>query len=182
MGTPLPWNRRVVTPRPTKIVLVATLAVTVAALALVGQARWKGTVDTGELAPILWALTALFALRVAGQVVVALRAPSWLPPMEDWNLMPYRQLLPVQLVILGVMVWIDASFSASAGPPVDRTEAFGWVLVVFSAVYAGAMAIRYVVRMRRRPEARWFGGTIPIVFHLVLATYLYGLGSFHVGR
>jgi len=182
MGAPLPWNRRVVTPKPTKIVLVATLAVTVAALALVGQARWKGTVDTGELAPILWVLTALFALRVAGQVVVALRAPTWLPPMEDWNLVPYRQLLPIQLVILGVMVWIDASFSASAGPPVDRTEAFGWALVVFSALYAGAMAIRYAVRMRRRPEARWFGGTIPIVFHLVLATYLYGLGSFHVGR
>jgi len=171
-----------VTPRPTKIVLVATLAVTVAAFALVGGARWKGMVDTGELAPILWILTALFALRVAGQVAVALRAPTWLPPMEDWNLMPYRQLLPVQLLILGVMVWIDTSFSVSAGPPVDRTEALGWVMVVFSALYAGAMAIRYVVRMRRRPEARWFGGTIPIVFHLVLATYLYGLGSFHVGR
>ena len=182
MGTPLPWNRRVVTPRPTKIVLVATLAVTVAALALVGQARWKGMVDTGELAPILWVLTALFALRVAGEVVVALRAPTWLPPMEDWNLMPYRLLLPIQLLILGVMVWIDTSFSASAGPPVDRTEVLGWVLVGFSAVYAGAMAVRYVVHMRRQPEARWFGGTIPIVLHLVLATYLYGLGSFHVGR
>jgi hypothetical protein len=33
--------------------------------------------------------------------------------------------------------------------------------------------------MRRRPAARWFGGTIPIVFHLVLATYLYALGGFH---
>ncbi len=95
--------------------------------------------------------------------------------------MPYRLLLPVQLVILGVMVWIDASFATDAGPPVDRSEAFGWLLVVFSAVYAGSMIIRYIVRMSRRPEARWFGGTIPIVFHLVLATYLYALGSFHVG-
>jgi hypothetical protein len=43
------------------------------------------------------------------------------------------------------------------------------------------MLVRYVVRMRRRPEARWFGGTIPMVFHLVLATYLYALGSFHAG-
>ena len=170
------------TPRPTKIVLVSMLAVTAAALAVIGQARWEGMLDTNELAPILWLLTALFALRVAGQVVVALRAPSWLPPMDEWNLSPYRLLLPAQLVILAVMVWIDTSFSASSGPPVDRSEAFGWTLVVFSALYAGAMAIRYVVRMRRQPEARWFGGTIPIVFHLVLATYLYGLGSFHVGR
>lgn len=170
------------TPTPTKIVLVATLAVTVAALVSIGEARWKGVIDTGELAPILWVLTVLFALRVAGQVAVALRAPSWLPPMRDWNLMPYRLLLPAQLVMLGVMVWVDLSFSASAGPPVDRAEVLGWALVGFSVVYAGAMAIRYVVRMRRRHEARWFGGATPIVFHLVLATYVYGLGSFYVGR
>jgi hypothetical protein len=95
--------------------------------------------------------------------------------------MPYRLLFPAQLVILGVMTWIDASFSASSGPPVSRHEWFDWALVVFSAIYAGAMATRYAVRMRRRPASRWFGGTIPIVFHLVLATYLYSLGSFHVG-
>jgi len=120
-------------------------------------------------------------VRVAGQVLVALRSPSWLPPMQDWNLVAYRVLLPVQLVILAVMTWIDASFSASSGPPVERSEALGLALIAFSAVYAGTMAVRYVVRMRRRPAARWFGGTIPIVFHLVLATYLYALGSFHVG-
>jgi hypothetical protein len=101
--------------------------------------------------------------------------------MEDWNLVPYRLLLPVQLVILGVVTWINVSFSVSSGPPIDRAEGFGWALVGFSAVYAGAMAVRYVVRMERRPAASWFGGTIPIVFHLVLATYLYSLGSFHVG-
>lgn len=170
------------TPRPTKIILVATLAVAVAAFASVALAQRAGTVGAGELAPVLWLLTALFALRVAGQVLVALRAPSWLPPMEDWNLMPYRMLLPVQLLILGVMVWIDASFSASSGPPVDREELLGWALIVFSTAYAGAMAVRYVIRMRRRPAARWFGGTIPIVFHVVLAAYLYELGRFHVGR
>jgi hypothetical protein len=170
-----------VTPRPTKVVLGAVLAVTASAFAVVVGLQLAGTLDTQELAPILWLLTALFALRVAGQVLVAWRSPWWLPPMDHWNLVPYRVLLPIQLCILAVMTWIDASFSADAGPPVDRTEAFGWLLVGFSAVYAGAMAIRYVVRMQRRPEARWFGGTIPIVFHLVLATYLYALGSFHAG-
>lgn len=168
------------TPRPTKIVLVATLALTAAAFGSVVAAQLDGTLDTADLAPVLWLLTALFAVRVAGQVLVALRSPSWLPPMHDWNLVPYRLLLPVQLVILAVMTWIDASFSASSGPPVERTDVLGWALIAFSAVYAGAMVGRYVVRMRRRPEERWFGGTIPIVFHLVLATYLYALGSFHV--
>lgn len=169
------------TPRPTKIALVVTLAVTAIAFAVVLREQGRGTLDEEDAAPILWLLTGLFAARVVGQVDVALRRPSWLPPMEDWNLVPYRLLLPVQLVILGVMTWIDVSFSVSSGPPTDRAKGFGWALVGFSAMYAGAMAVRYVVRMERRPAARWFGGTIPIVFHLVLATYLYSLGSFHVG-
>jgi hypothetical protein len=169
-----------VTPRPTKLALVAVLAATTCAFAVIVRLQLAGTLQTDELAPILCLLTALFAVRVAGQVLVASRSPAWLPPMDQWNLVPYRVLLPTQLAILAVMVWIDASFSRSAGPPVARSEAFGWLLVGFSAVYAGAMAVRYVVRMRRRPDARWFGGTIPIVFHLVLAAYLYALGSFHV--
>ena len=169
------------TPRPTKVVLVAVLAATACAFAVLVRLQLAGAPDSDQVAPVLWFLTALFALRVAGQVLVAWCAPSWLPPMDQWNLVPYRVLLPIQLVFLGVMTWIDASFSAAAGPPVHRSEVFGWLLVGFSAVYAGAMGIRYVVRMRRRPEARWFGGTIPIVFHLVLATYLYALGSFHAG-
>jgi hypothetical protein len=169
-----------VTPRPVKVALAAVLATTACGLAAVLQLRLAGTIETGELAPILWLLTVLFAVRVAGQVLVALRSPAWLPPMDEWNLVPYRVLLPVQLVILGVMAWIDVSFSTAAGPPVSRTEAFGWALIAFSGVYAGSMLVRYCVRMRRRPEARWFGGTIPMVFHLVLATYLYALGSFHV--
>ena len=169
------------TPRPTKVALAATLALTAAALAVVVREQRATTLAADDLAPILWLLTVLFALRVVGQLVVVLRGPDWLPPMEDWNLVPYRLLLPAQLVILGVMTWIDVSFSASSGPPVDRAELLGWALIGFSVIYAGVMVIRYVARMRRRPEARWFDGTIPIVFHLVLATYLYALGSFHAG-
>ena len=35
------------------------------------------------------------------------------------------------------------------------------------------MVLRYVLTMSLFPERRWLGsGTIPIVFHFVLATYL----------
>lgn len=170
------------TPTATKIALVGTLVVTTAVLAAEEVARRDGPLSADEVAPILWSLTILFSLRVVGQVVVALRSPRWLPPMSDWNLVPYRVLLPAQLVILAVMVWIDASFSTDAGPATDQTRALGWPLIAFSAVYAAAMAVRYLVRMRQRPSERWFGGTIPIVFHLVLASYLFTLGSFHAGR
>jgi len=170
-----------VTPRPTKTILVATLVVTACLfMSLVGM-QVDGTLDPADVAPVLWVLTGLFAVRVAGQMLVASRAPGWLPPMDDWNLVPYRVLLPIQLVILTVMIWISASFTRDAGLPVDRSRELGLLLVGFSAVYAGSMGVRYAVRMRRRPEARWFGGTIPMIFHLVLATYLYALGSFHVG-
>lgn len=169
------------TPRPTKIALAATLTLTALAFAAVVREQRDATLAPEDVAPMLWLLTALFGVRVVGQVIVVLRGPHWLPPMVDWNLVPYRVLLPVQLVILGVMTWIDVSFSASSGPLVDGAALLGWAIVIFSALYAGAMVTRYVVRMSRRPEARWFGGTIPIVFHLVLATYLYALGGFHAG-
>jgi hypothetical protein len=157
-----------VTPPPTKVVLVAVLTTTVAVFAWIVRAQSTGTLEEGELATVLWLLTGLFALRVAGQILVVLNAP-------------YRVLLPVQLVMLGLMACIDISISASSGPPASRVDWLGWTLVAFSVIYAATMAIRYVVRMRRRPEARWFGGTIPIVFHVVLATYVYAFGSFHAG-
>ena len=61
----------------------------------------------------------------------------------------------------------------------NRGRGFGEAFLAFSYVYAGVMALRYVVRMTRRPSERWFGGTIPIVFHFVLASYVFVLGSYH---
>ena len=76
------------------------------------------------------------------------------------------------------MVWIDRGFAAAV-PSVARDAGLGKALLAFGAVYAAAMPLRYTIRMARRPEQRWFGGTIPMVFHLVLASYLYVLGCFH---
>ncbi len=167
------------TPAATKLALVATLAVTAVALAAFVIGRPEGPIEPGYAAPFLWLFSALFLLRVAGQLVVRLRRPSWLPPTEAWNLSPYRLVLPTQIVILGVMVWVDTSFSAGSGPPVDARPDLGTVLLVLSYAYAAGMAVRYLVRMTRRPGERWFGGAIPIVFHEVLAAYLFVLGAFH---
>jgi hypothetical protein len=43
------------------------------------------------------------------------------------------------------------------------------------------MAGRYVLTMTMFPERRWFGGAIPIVFHWVLAAYVYLLSRYHRG-
>lgn len=166
------------TPLATRVALLATLAVTALVLGLL----WLGPVDpadSGDVAPALWLFTGLFVLRVAGQILVAARPRRWLPPMEQWNLLPYPILLPIQIVFIVIMTWIDVSFTWDAGIPVEKSRGFGIFLIVFSAIYALSMAIRYAMRMSRRPDQRWFGGTIPIVFHVVLASYLCVLGSFY---
>jgi hypothetical protein len=91
--------------------------------------------------------------------------------MTDWNLMPYPLLLPVQVVLLVVMIAICARALRGSELP-----AAGGVALSF--VYWAALAVRYAVRMARRPEQRWFGGTVPIVFHCVLAAFLFVLGSY----
>ena len=154
------------TPLPTAIALLATLAATAGAVA-------SFLVETPiPVGAYLVLFTALFALRVVGQIgVVALR-PSWLPPMDEWNFVPYRVLLPAQLVILALMGAIVVG-PAAPGP------ALASGLVAFAFLYWAAMAVRYSVRMTRRPSERWFGGAIPIVFHCVLAAFLFVLGASH---
>jgi hypothetical protein len=48
-------------------------------------------------------------------------------------------------------------------------------------IYAARMVLRYVLTLTYRPEMRWFGGTLPIPFHFVLAGFLYP-GKFQLQR
>lgn len=174
-----------ITPTATKLILSTTLVLTAGVVtlftALIAQAEPIGAAFAGAwlLVPAL-----LFALRVAGQVVAVLHAPTWLPRVESgqWNLMPYRLLLPIQLLFLAVMAWLLGSLLTDSGVAAAAAPRFGWFVIGFAAIYAGAMALRYAVRMRRRPDQRWFGGTIPIVFHFVLATFLFVFGSYHASH
>lgn len=132
--------------------------------------------------PILACLTFLFALRVLGQALVAGFAVTWLPPMEQWysGLIPYPTLLAIQIVMLLVMIKITAdvgrgySYFSKTRP--NRASRF---LLAFSAVYAASMALRYTITMSLHPEMRWFGGTIPIFFHFVLAGFIFSLGCYY---
>lgn len=160
--------------------MLIVLAITAATVGLL-RLGWVDSGHPAAIAPLLWLYTGLFVLRVAGQVLVAIRPRTWLPPMWQWNLIPYPILLPIQLVLIIAMAWIDMAFTSASGIARSENVAAGHFLLVFSLVYALAMAIRYGVRMRRRPDQRWFGGTIPIVFHFVLASYLHTLGLFYAG-
>lgn len=165
-------------PRATNLILIATVAVTAAAA--VDMVR-RVPLTASEAGTYLALFIALFGLRVVGQIVVVLRAPAWLPPTtgENWNLVPYRILLPSQLAILVLMSFILHGVCLEYGPFGTRRPALGTFLISASAIYAHVMAARYVVRMIRKPDARWFGGAIPIVFHLVLAAFLLTWGLYH---
>jgi hypothetical protein len=158
--------------------LVATLASVGGALVVhaggdVGDASWTASFSLF--------FTALFAARVVGQLGVLVRQPRWLPPLEQWNLLPYPILLPIQLVLLGVMAAVTTDLGRGAETLPAAGPAVGYALAGGACLYWAAMAVRYAVRMRRRRDQRWFGGAIPIVFHCVLAAWLFVLGLFHAG-
>jgi hypothetical protein len=167
------------TPRLTKALLTATVLATIAGVVGFSEARQSKAIDPQLVAGYLWFYSGLFLVRVAGQLFARKRRPAWLPPDEEWNLTPYRLLLPAQVTILGLMVWIDVALTRGAGFWASPKPNFGQAMLWFAYAYAATMLLRYLIRMWRRPEERWFGGTIPIVFHWVLASYLYVLGSFH---
>jgi hypothetical protein len=130
----------------------------------------------------LWLFTALLCLRVFGQIIVALYAPRWLPPMHQWQsgLLPYPVLLFGQAIVLTLMVWISLDFSRGAGMFVQPYPGRGLYVVWFGCVYFSAMIVRYIAWMWYRPDQRWLGGTIPIVFHCVVAAFILTFGVYHV--
>lgn len=138
--------------------------------------------DSARFAPLLWVLLGLFLLRVLGQVVVMLAHPRWLPAAREWysGLLPYPALLPIQIVFAWVMTWIALDFARGAGAMVAPRPTLGIVLVWLSYVYALGMVVRFVVWIRRPPERRraW----IPIIFHIVLAAFLWTFASWHAAH
>jgi hypothetical protein len=137
--------------------------------------------DPTALCYYLWLFTVLLAGRVAGQLVVAAWAPRWLPPMNAWQsgLLPYPALVAGQAVVLTLMAWISWDFTSGAGFWVEPHPSLGLAAVWWSYLYFGAMVVRYAVRMARRPDQRWLGGTIPIIFHSLVAAFQWTFGMYH---
>ncbi len=132
----------------------------------------------------LWLLLGLFCLRVLGQFVVAFFGVAFLPPMEEWysGLIPYGPLLTAQVLIIMLLSYVSLSFTRGAGYFVRPNRGLGRGLVLFGVLYLTAMIIRYIGRMSLLPDERWTGGSIPIFFHWVLATYVLVVGQYHWRR
>lgn len=133
-----------------------------------------------QYAVVLSTLAFAFCLRVVGQVSVAFFDVKFLPPMTEWysGLMPYRVLLPIQMVILAFQALLCRDIWRNSGVFAIQRPRMGKAMCWFSYVYFAGMALRYIFTMAFYPERRWLGGTIPIFFHWVLAAYLFVLGRF----
>ena len=126
---------------------------------------------------VMAVLLVLFLGRVVGQILAATTAPSWLPSMARWysGLMPYRFLLPTQLVFLVLMTAMTVGVDRQSSPfGTISANAGGWI-VWASYVYALGMVVRSIRYALATPERR--GVLIPIVFHFVLASFLFAYGS-----
>ncbi len=141
----------------------------------------KARLKSSAYGPVLAFLTLLFFFRVLGQGLVVFFSVRWLPSAEQWasGLVPYPILLAIQVVMLIVMVEVVSDVWRGKGFFAQKRLRFARFLVGFSAIYATTMVLRYVITMILRPEMRWYGGTIPIFFHFVLAAFLYTWGNFH---
>jgi len=135
-----------------------------------------------RFAVVLWVLLFLFCCRVIGQMLVAFWGVSFLPPMEEWysGLMPYHYLLPSQFLIILLYSKVCMDFSRGRGFFVRPHCGFGPGLLIFGSIYFLSMVVRYILRMSWYPEERWFGGTIPIIFHWVLASFILLVGRYHL--
>jgi len=127
-------------------------------------------------AAVMAVLFALFIGRVIGQILVATVGPTWLPPMQRWysGLMPYKYLLPTQILFIAVMTLMNVGIARGTGPLGTPGVSVGRWLIWASYVYALGMVVRSVRYARATPERR--GVLIPIIFHFVLAGFLFVYG------
>jgi hypothetical protein len=133
---------------------------------------------------LLWTLLTLFALRVIGQLAVALGLAPFLPPMDQWQsgVLPYPLLLASQAAILAVLGAVCVQFSRGRGYFVTPRRWLATPLWVVGWLYALSMMFRYIIWMVVRPDQRWTGDLIPVVFHLVLASFLLSVAHHHRRR
>ena len=128
---------------------------------------------------VLWALTALFCLRVAGQPLAALVTVPVLPPFDAWHsgALPYPVLLATQLAIV---VWLIRTTRAVSAGTVRWRRPLGRWLSAASCLYGAIMAGRLVLGATILHDVPWFARPVPTFFHLVLAAYLGIYGGLHL--
>src|SRR5258708_40108356 len=101
--------------------------------------------------------------------------------MEEWfsGTLAYRPLLASQILIILLYGKVAVDVTRGNGFFTRPSRRLGNGLLLFGSLYLGVMLMRYVIRMSLYPRERWVGGSIPIFFHCVLASFLLVVAHFH---
>ena len=125
----------------------------------------------------LGTLTALFALRVAGQALQRWTPLEALPAFGEFqgSGMPYWLLLTVQLFILALMASITQDVAAGTRRRNPRAaRLLGWI----GAIYMAGSLGRIVAGLVLTDPPPWFTAWIPALFHVVLAGFVVTLAAY----
>lgn len=144
------------------------------------SAEDKQTEAGGKLYRILDIISLLFLARVVGQLGVFLNIFPFLPPMDEWQsgLLLYPLLLTSQVAILGIMVLLRRTLPRLRRKLGSHARKVVIAVRVFATIYALIMILRFVFFIASWVRGVHFlGGWIPIVFHWLLAGYLFTLAS-----
>ena len=130
---------------------------------------------------LLWVILGLFLLRVSGQLIQFFFSFSFIPAFEEFHsgTMSYALLFLFQVIIISFYLRTCLRMSKDI-IVVNRIK--GKRLLTLGCMYASVMIIRYILRMIMFPTERWFGGCIPIFFHIVLASFFIVNGVYHIRR
>jgi hypothetical protein len=137
-----------------------------------------GPAERRRHAALLGLLLLAFLFRVIAQLVQAWRPVAWLPPFEAWHsaTLPYPALVAAQFTIIAVALWCIVGLVQGDVRPNLR---LGQVLQILGWVYLMVMALRLVLGLTVLHRIRWFDAPLPSLFHLVLASMVLTLASFH---
>ena len=138
-------------------------------------------VSLRSYAYLMWALTALFTLRVLGQAVQRWLPQPFLPDFHEFqgSTLPYWALLSAQAFILVVMSRI--SWRTGAGTLRPRRR-IGNVLAWLGGLYMCVSLARPAIGLLLPGAPSWFTAWIPAAFHVVLATFVVTLSRYHLSE
>jgi hypothetical protein len=127
---------------------------------------------------LLYGLSVLFGLRVAGQAIQVWSPQDWLPATDAFqgSKLPYELLLTTQIAILLLMFDATWRLQRFRRPMAARTLR---VVDGFGRIYLAGSLARIVIGLTCPAAPEWFSTWIPAVFHVVLAAFLMTLAHTH---
>jgi putative CocE/NonD family hydrolase len=128
---------------------------------------------------ILWILLAFFCFRVCAQLFQFFFHSDYLPDFNEFQsgTLSYSMLVFFQLVIIAI--YLTTCIRVNNNTFIVNREK-GKRLLILGIIYLTVMAVRYILQMSMFPSERWFGGSIPIFFHMVLAAFIITIGLYNL--